>query len=175
MKFLLEPIPHAAHDGEPPVERECTVEPAGDGFTVRLDGVDGALHGTVGADTRALVDGNPVQGSVRREGDRVVVELHGLRYDFRVRDGRAPRITRRRHEVVARNEIHAPMPGLVVEIMVAQGDRVEAGRPLIVIEAMKMQNALPAPLSGTVASIAVAAGTAVDSGALLLTITPEEA
>jgi biotin carboxyl carrier protein len=45
---------------------------------------------------------------------------------------------------------------------------------VIVVEAMKMQNALPAPLSGRVAAIAVTPGTAVDSGALLLTITPEE-
>ena len=175
MKFLLEPVPHAAHDGEPPRERECAVKPFGDGFSVRLDGVDGVLTGRVGAETAALLDGTPVRASVRREGDFVIVELRGLRYAFRVRDGRAPRIARRRHALVARNEIHAPMPGLVVEILVSVGDRVDAGSPLIVIEAMKMQNALPAPLSGTVSAIAIAPGTAVDSGALLLTITPEEA
>jgi biotin carboxyl carrier protein len=66
------------------------------------------------------------------------------------------------------------MPGLVVEILTAIGERVEAGRPLVVIEAMKMQNALPAPLSGKVTVVAVTKGTAVDSGALLVTVTPDE-
>ncbi|MBI4364280.1 MAG: hypothetical protein HY568_02525, partial [Candidatus Latescibacteria bacterium] len=54
------------------------------------------------------------------------------------------------------------------------GDEVEAGRPVIVIEAMKMQNALPAPLSGRVASIPVAPGTAVETGQLLVAIIPGE-
>jgi biotin carboxyl carrier protein len=174
VKFLLEPIAHAADGGASPAERACAVEPNGDGFTVTLDGAPGTVEGIVGAETRALVDGRPVLASVRREGDLVVVELHGLRHEFRVRDARAPRLARRRHEEVARNEVHAPMPGLVVELMVAVGDRVDAGAAVIVVEAMKMQNALPAPLSGRVAAIAVTPGTAVDSGALLLTITPEE-
>jgi biotin carboxyl carrier protein len=45
---------------------------------------------------------------------------------------------------------------------------------VVVVEAMKMQNALPAPLAGRVTAVAVAAGTPVESGALLLTVTPEE-
>ena len=55
------------------------------------------------------------------------------------------------------------------------GDEVKAGTVVVVIEAMKMQNALPAPLSGKVSVVAVKTGTAVDSGALLLTVTPDEA
>jgi len=175
MKFILEAMPTGAHDGTLPTELECSVEPTGAGFAVRLDGRDGTVEGPVGAETRALVDGHPVEASVRREGPVVLVELRGLRYAFRIRDARAPRIARRRHEEEARNAIHAPMPGLVVEVMVAVGDRVEAGSPLIVVEAMKMQNALPAPLSGTVTAVAAVPGTAVESGALLLTIAADEA
>jgi biotin carboxyl carrier protein len=52
---------------------------------------------------------------------------------------------------------------------------VEAGSPVVVVEAMKMQNALPAPLSGRVTAIRIAAGTPVESGALILTVTPDEA
>jgi biotin carboxyl carrier protein len=176
VKFLLERLDHAAPaDGDGvPAERAAEVVPRGDGFDVALDGAPSTVEGMVGAETRALVDGRPVEASVRREGDAVVVELRGRRYAYRLRDARAPKIARRRHEDAARGAIHAPMPGLVVDVMASVGELVEVGRPLVVVEAMKMQNALPAPLSGRVTAIEVSPGTAVESGALLLTVTPEE-
>lgn len=172
MKLVLERIAAAAAAGA--TEHEVELVPERDGFAVTIDGRDHTTVGAIGEVTRALVDGRPVEASVRREGDAIVVEYHGRRYAYRVRDARAPKIARRKHEDAARGEIHAPMPGLVVEILTAVGERVEAGRPLVVIEAMKMQNALPAPLAGKVTVIAVAKGTAVESGALLLTVTPDE-
>ncbi len=173
MKFVLERI--AAGQIVEGSEREVDVRPEGDGFAVNLDGTERPVVGQIGEITRALVDGRPVEASVRREGEAIVVEYHGRRYAYRVRDARAPKIARRRQEETARGEIHAPMPGLVVEILAEVGDTVEAGRPLVVIEAMKMQNALPAPLSGKVTVIAVKTGTPVETGALLLTVTPDEA
>jgi 3-methylcrotonyl-CoA carboxylase alpha subunit len=174
MKILLEVADSHAEELAVPAEREFSIEPAGDGFAISIDGMETTVVGSVGSVTRALVGGRPVEASVHREGDLVVVEWHGRRYAYRVRDARAPRLARRRQADAARGEIHAPMPGLVVEILAELGERVEAGRPLLVVEAMKMQNALPAPLSGRVTAIAVTAGTPVESGALLLTITPEE-
>ena len=167
MKIILE----ALHESR---EREIDLRAEGDGFALTLDGKERLVAGDVGAVTRATVDGRPVEASVRREGEMVVVEYHGRRYEYRVRDARAPKVTRRRHEETAAGEVHAPMPGLVVEILAAVGDRVDAGSPIVVVEAMKMQNALPAPLSGRVTAISVATGTPVESGALLLTITPDE-
>ena len=173
MKFVLERI--AAGQIVEGSERDVDVRPEGDGYAVRLDGAERPVVGQIGEITRALVDGRPVEASVRREGEAIVVEYHGRRYAYRVRDARAPKIVRRRQEETARGEIHAPMPGLVVEILATVGEIVEAGRPLVVIEAMKMQNALPAPLSGKVTVIAVKTGTPVETGALLLTVTPDEA
>jgi biotin carboxyl carrier protein len=66
------------------------------------------------------------------------------------------------------------MPGLVVEVLVQKGDPVESGQPVVVVEAMKMQNALAAPVRGRVTAVAATKGATVDSGALLLTIAPEE-
>ncbi|MEK7348133.1 MAG: biotin/lipoyl-containing protein [Candidatus Eisenbacteria bacterium] len=173
MKIVLERI--VAGHGVDGSEREVDIRPEADGFAVTLDGAERLAAGQIGEVTRALVDGRPVEASVRREGDAVVVEYHGRRYAYRIRDARAPKIARRRREEEARGEIHAPMPGLVVEILTEVGESVEAGRPLVVIEAMKMQNALPAPLSGKVTVVAVKTGTAVESGALLITVTPDEA
>ncbi len=68
----------------------------------------------------------------------------------------------------------APMPGLVVRIEVAVGQRVEAGAGLVVVEAMKMENELRAARAGVVETVHVTAGQAVEKGAPLVTITSAE-
>jgi biotin carboxyl carrier protein len=60
--------------------------------------------------------------------------------------------------------VKAYMPGRVVEVRVQAGDQVEAGQPMIVLEAMKMQNEIQAERSGTVARVFVTAGEAVEGG-----------
>jgi biotin carboxyl carrier protein len=67
--------------------------------------------------------------------------------------------------------IVAPMPGKVVRLLVEAGARVSARQPVIVIEAMKMENELRAGQGGVVADIAVRAGQSVDAGALLMLVT----
>jgi biotin carboxyl carrier protein len=64
-------------------------------------------------------------------------------------------------------EIRALMPGRIVEVAVAEGDRVPAGGLLLVLEAMKMQNEIRASRGGTVARVAVEAGRAVEGGTLM--------
>ena len=64
----------------------------------------------------------------------------------------------------------APMPGLVVRLLVAVGDAVEAGQPLAVMEAMKMENELRAPAAGTVTALPVAPGAAVEKGAVVVAL-----
>ena len=72
----------------------------------------------------------------------------------------------------ARGEsIRAPIAGKVVKVLVAQGDQVDAGKPVIVLEAMKMENELVAERGGTVSAIHKAAGQAVDTGDLLVELT----
>lgn len=65
-------------------------------------------------------------------------------------------------------DVKATLPGLIVAIAVGPGDEVEAGAPLLTIEAMKMQNEVRAPRDGVVGEIVVAAGVAVATGQLLL-------
>jgi biotin carboxyl carrier protein len=62
----------------------------------------------------------------------------------------------------------APMPGMIVRVNVSEGDAVQTGQGLVVMEAMKMENELRASASGTVKRVHVAPGTAVEKGALLL-------
>jgi biotin carboxyl carrier protein len=154
-------------------DRTIDVTPSGDGFIVTVDGKEHPVEGAFGGLMRVRIDDRPVEASVRRQGLDLVVEIRGRTYVYRPRDPRAPKLTRKSVADQARGELHAPMPGLVVDVMVAEGDTVDAGQPVVVVEAMKMQNALTAPLSGRVSAVRVAAGATVESGALLLAIHPE--
>jgi multidrug efflux pump subunit AcrA (membrane-fusion protein) len=66
--------------------------------------------------------------------------------------------------------IVAPMPGRVVRVLAAAGDAVEARQPVIVVEAMKMENELRAPRAGRIREIVVAPGTSVEAGRILAVI-----
>ena len=66
------------------------------------------------------------------------------------------------------SEINAPMPGLVLEINVSEGQEVKENQSLLILEAMKMENVLSSPRDGVIKSIFVKQGEAVDKNALLL-------
>lgn len=66
--------------------------------------------------------------------------------------------------------IKAPMPGMVVKIMVAEGDEVQEGDKVVIVEAMKMENALKSPVAGTVKKIHAMESQAVEKDAMLIEI-----
>ena len=68
------------------------------------------------------------------------------------------------------NAVKAPLPGTITAINVKEGDKVNVGDVVIVLEAMKMQNNIEAEYAGTVTSIKVVTGDAVMEGSVLLTI-----
>jgi pyruvate carboxylase subunit B len=68
--------------------------------------------------------------------------------------------------------VRAPMPGLVVRLLVAEGDHVVAGQGLVVLEAMKMENELKAPVAGQVHAIRAVSGAAVEKGSVLVELGP---
>lgn len=72
------------------------------------------------------------------------------------------------------NNVHAKMPGKIAKIMVKQGQQVEKGDPIIVMEAMKMENEIRALISGEIKKISVSEGQAVETGALLIEIGTQE-
>lgn len=70
-------------------------------------------------------------------------------------------------------EVKSVMPGVVLKLLVAEGDAVESGQPLLILEAMKMQNEIAAHCAGEVASIRVEEGQAVNSGSVLVVLKSE--
>ena len=116
---------------------------------------------------------------------RVVLEIDGVRQAFRVArvggrscvDGAAgsvelvevPRFVEPAERLAA-GSLVAPMPGAVLRVAVAEGDRVSAGQVLFTLEAMKMEHPVRAPGAGTVTAVCVAAGSQVDAGAVLAVV-----
>ena len=90
------------------------------------------------------------------------------RFAAEVRDPRSLRSRRAAagHEA-GPAKILAPMPGKIVRVIAAEGDEVEAGQGLVVVEAMKMQNEIKSTKKGTVTKIAVKENSAVNAGDLL--------
>jgi pyruvate carboxylase subunit B len=101
-------------------------------------------------------------------GERVEVEV----VDERTHAVQALAATGRTPPVSA--TMRAPMPGLVVRVHAAPGQRVEAGAGLVVVEAMKMENELRAPHAGAVETVHVAVGQTVEKGAPLVTLASPE-
>lgn len=66
------------------------------------------------------------------------------------------------------NEIKAPMPGMVLKILVKDGDEVKKGDPILVLEAMKMENIIKSPTDGLIKKIAAVQGIAVEKNQLLI-------
>ena len=113
-----------------------------------------------------------------RSTEAVVQEVNGL-YRVRVRDRTFEVTVERPGEQgagVGRGDgagpsvLKAVMPGRVVRLLAAPGERVEKGQGILVVEAMKMENEIGAPRSGTVVTIEVAAGDRVERGAHLAVI-----
>jgi biotin carboxyl carrier protein len=92
----------------------------------------------------------------------VAVGLNGRRRWGRKEDGRASGSGPQR--------LMAPMPGKVVRVLVNTGDTVQARQPVVVVEAMKMENELRASRAGTVGEVHAREGMSVDAGALLIVI-----
>jgi acetyl/propionyl-CoA carboxylase alpha subunit len=123
-----------------------------------------------------LLDGRSHDVTYRIDGNRVHCVLRGHRFAFDVYDERALRRLRQEQAAggTVRPEIKSPMAGKIIAVPAKQGDTLAIGDPLVVIEAMKMENLIRAPHAGVVEQIDVAPGDAVENGARLLVLRPLE-
>jgi acetyl-CoA/propionyl-CoA carboxylase biotin carboxyl carrier protein len=118
----------------------------------------------------------------------VTVEVDGRRYDVRVRAPEPPHaaLARRRRErgrttadgvphAAAREAVVSPMQGTVLAVEVAEGDEIQAGRVICVVEAMKMENEIRAHRDGVVTGLSVAPGEAVKTGQVICVVSADGA
>lgn len=101
------------------------------------------------------------------------ISINGSPYTVQLSDQYDQLVDRLGLNVVAKHaalDINAPMPGLVLDIMVEKGEVVEEGTPILILEAMKMENILKATGSGLIESIEIQKGNAVEKGQLLVKV-----
>ncbi len=120
-----------------------------------------------------LVNGKSYEAYVDIADDGLRVLMRGLLYNVTVEDEREKRLRAAAGGgVVESGEFHlkAPMPGLVVAVPVNEGQKVEKGQVLLVLESMKMQNELKAPREGMVGRVRVKPGESVEQKQTLLSV-----
>jgi acetyl-CoA/propionyl-CoA carboxylase biotin carboxyl carrier protein len=133
-------------------------------------------------------DGEPASARATRDGDLLAVTLDGITRRYRVAhvggsvwlaaEGHVTAF--REHErlsgdagaAASDGAVTAPMPGTVTVVQVSVGDQVQAGTPLLVVEAMKMEHVLTAPVAGTVTELGVTAGQPVRLDERVAVVTP---
>lgn len=142
----------------------------GGAWRCKLDGRDFPVdvQATQDGVLSLLVDGRSYEVKQESTAAESNIVVGNQRFAAAVRDPRSLR-SRRASDTGGQGprRITAPMPGKVVRILAAAGTAVEAGQPILVIEAMKMQNELKSPKKGTVKKLTVTEGTAVDAGQAL--------
>jgi biotin carboxyl carrier protein len=157
--------------GSRPVEIEVTELPSGalevksNGSAIDVDvlSVGKSLSVRVGGKVVDLTtEGTPPDLGVVASGHRSYVRVESER----MRAASAAK----KADVTVDRIVRSPMPGRVVKVHVKAGDEVEKGSPLLVVEAMKMENELKAKAAGRVAEVHVEAGQSVEGNAKLVTL-----
>jgi acetyl/propionyl-CoA carboxylase alpha subunit len=152
---------------------EVQVERSADGFEVTVNGRRHAvdlirLDGAV-ASLRFVDDGHSFHVSYDRgRGRSWRIGVGDREFTFDVLSPVEAIEVSAGAEGAGASVVVAPIPGKVVAVTVSPGDQVEPGKPLVVLEAMKMENELTAEHAGTVAAVRVAAGDTVEAGAVLV-------
>ena len=136
----------------------------------------------INADTLSLIDGS-VAREMRfhaRDGAALGVAFDGRMFDAvvaldrrrqpRAGDSGGRAMGRDRTPPDGRHAVRSPMPGRIVRVLVAAGDRVIARQPLVVVEAMKMENELRAQVDGVVKELNVQEGAVIDTGTVIVVI-----
>ncbi len=119
-----------------------------------------------------LSDGKTVSFQAHRVGQQIHLWIGGESFVF------SPIITASRgraSQQISTDEILCSVPGVVIAVHVAEGDTVEAGQDLLVIESMKTEQVVKAPRDGTIQRVPVQPGDRVDRGMRLVALVPLEA
>ncbi len=120
-----------------------------------------------------LVDGQPYDLAAARGQNGYSMVLRGVPFDVHVENERQhllSSVESVKSATEGRATLRAPMPGLVAQVDVGDGDEVEHGQRLLVLEAMKMENDIRAPRSGRVEKVLAIKGTTVEQGQALVVL-----
>jgi biotin carboxyl carrier protein len=143
-------------------------------YKVSIDGheflVDGKKTGRT--NYSLLVDNRSFEIEVDNSEDEYRVLVDGRNYRVNMVDERRVRVGGAQGglELQGRQKVSVPMPGKVIAVLVSEGDAVEKGQGLVIVEAMKMENEVRSPINGEIKEIRVEPGATVEGGAVLVVV-----
>jgi 3-methylcrotonyl-CoA carboxylase alpha subunit len=149
-------------------EHRVEAERAGPGrFRICADGEESIVEVLYYGDglLRALIDEEPIEAGILLGPEEVLISLHGETHTLR--KPQPPTVDETGPGADAAVSLTAPMPGTVVKVFVEEGQEVEEGQLLLVLEAMKMEQPVFAPHAGVVHSLPFEEGSLVPGGAVL--------
>jgi 3-methylcrotonyl-CoA carboxylase alpha subunit len=144
----------------------ATASPRGWELAIGERTLEGKVDVTADGALALTLDGVRSRALVLDHGEDIAVFIGGEGYFFELIDLLAPPADVAAHT----GRLSAPMPGRVVQLLVASGDAISRGQPLIIIEAMKMEHTIAAPRDGTVDVVRYAVGDLVEEGAELIAL-----
>lgn len=143
-------------------------------YRIAVDGseffVDGKKTGPSGYSL--IVDNRSFEVEVDISKDEYRVLVDGRSYHIELIDERKMRLGGFQSgvQLQGRQEVSVPMPGKVIAVLVSEGDRVDKGQGLVIVEAMKMENEVRSPVAGNVREVRVKTGEALDAGNVLMVV-----
>jgi biotin carboxyl carrier protein len=161
------------------MEKSFNITVDGVDYTIEVNGNTLVVNGhpfVVGLDNDGSVTVDGIAFDVTLDGDTAIVD--GIAHQLLVSGADSEPVSTQavtpRPSVSGAGTVQAIMPGSIVRVLVTEGDQVEAGDVLLVLEAMKMENELHAPVSGVVKAVYASTGQAVEMNAVLAEIEPLE-
>ena len=119
-----------------------------------------------------IVDNRSFEIEVDNTEDEYRVLVDGRNYHIHLVDERRMLVGGGQSgiQLQGRQKVSVPMPGKVIAVLVSEGDKVEKGQGLVIVEAMKMENEVHSPIAGEVKEIKVKPGDTVEGGAVLVIV-----
>jgi 3-methylcrotonyl-CoA carboxylase alpha subunit len=145
---------------------DIVVRPGAEGMRLGIGDQEVEASGRLSQDgtLKAELDGRKLRATVHWDGVELGLEVYDERHRVRLHDPLAVAAD----QEAGSNRLIAPMPGRVVQVYVAPGDRVARGDALMVLEAMKMEHTIVAPMDGLVAAVHYRANDLVEEGVDLM-------
>ena len=121
-----------------------------------------------------LINGQSKTVYVAESDNELFVQLEGriIRFEKAIDDQK--KFSQDQSGFGAKDKIVTPMPGKVIKILVAEGDKVDEGQPLVIVESMKMENEIKSPAKATVKSVHFQPGDLVNPDQPIIKLEPEE-
>jgi 3-methylcrotonyl-CoA carboxylase alpha subunit len=154
-------------------EVTVTVHYQKNGYVFDLPGGSVSAQGEIDDEGNlvAVIDGARALAAVAQDGFAITVMSHGAAHRLSLDN---PLDIGDLEDAAGGKAVSAPMSGKIIQVLAAPGDTVKKGAPMIILEAMKMEQTLGAPVAGVVAEVNVEAGEQVDEGAVLVSFEESE-